>query len=100
MSSPQSSVDSDRSTTECVKSEQIASKIRVACSEELDDFLGRLIMSINNKIPKAEDFLPNLLNKKGKKDKIPRPANSNIIYTNLLNKLGFLDIIKGYYERS
>ena len=64
------------------------------CKKELENLLNLLISHIRNKIPKAKDFLPK------NKDKITRPANSNIIYTNLLNKLGLLKIAREFCENN
>src|ERR1044071_4272571 len=59
---------------------------------ELGELLNLLGDSIDNKIPKARDFLPKHQNR------ITRPTNSNIIYTNLLNKLGLLEIAREFCE--
>src|SRR4051794_8217385 len=66
---------------------------------EYKDKLNHLLASLrqlidNDDMPKAKD----LLKPPDKSGKIRRPPNSNIIYTNQLNKVGLLEIIREYCE--
>ncbi|GBB97963.1 hypothetical protein RclHR1_31050001 [Rhizophagus clarus] len=72
-----------------------ASKVLVEKTEELKN----LIISFQNKIdnremPKANE----IVRVQDSGNKIKRPPNSNIIYTNQLGKCGLLDIIRGFCE--
>ena len=59
--------------------------------EQLHNLLNSLRSLIDNdKMPKAKE----LLKPPDKNGKISRPQNSNIIYTNQLNKIGLLEIIR------
>src|ERR1700719_1638267 len=62
---------------------------------ELSNLLSSLGRAIdNNEMPTAKD----LLRDQNSSKKIKRPPNSNIIYTNRLNKFGLLEIIRKFCE--
>src|SRR4051794_11321849 len=86
MTKRQNSVELDKSTSQAYSENK----------DELHKLLDLLKWLIDeDKMPKAKE----LLKTSDKNGKILRPPNSNLIYTNLLGKLGLLDIIKEYCEK-
>src|SRR5436190_7332886 len=76
--------------------DESALQVYAECNEQLQNLLNSLRSLIDNdEMPKAKE----LLKPPDKNGKIPRPQNSNIIYTNQLNKVGLLDIIREYCKR-
>ncbi|RIA94973.1 hypothetical protein C1645_525448 [Glomus cerebriforme] len=76
--------------------QELALQVHSENKVELDDVLNSLREAIDkNEMPTAKD----LLRDQKSSTKIKRPPNSNIIYTNLLNRFGFLDIIGKFCEK-
>src|ERR1051326_2474577 len=74
---------------------KLTSQVYEECKDKLQDLLDHLRQKIDDdEMPEAKK----LLRKPDKNGKIPRPSNSNIIYTNQLGKLGLLAIVRDYCE--
>jgi hypothetical protein len=78
--------------------EELAKKVYAENEDALNELLKSFLCAIDlDQMPKADE----ILNKKSRnaKNNIPRPPNSNIIYTNLLNNFGLLGIIRKFCEK-
>jgi hypothetical protein len=81
-----------------LSTDELAKKVYVESESALDELLKSFLYAIDfDQMPKADE----ILNKKSRnpKNKIHRPPNSNLLYTNLLNNFGLLEIIKKFCEK-
>ncbi|RIA94974.1 hypothetical protein C1645_817347 [Glomus cerebriforme] len=75
---------------------ELAIQVNNENKDELNNLLSSLREAIDkNGMPTTKDYLPD----QKSSTKIKRPPNSNIIYTNLLNKFGFLYIIGKFCDK-
>ena len=75
---------------------ELALQVHTENKDKLHNLLNNLRRSIDDdKMPKAKE----LLKISNKNDKILRPPNSYIIYTNQLNNFGLLKIVGEYCEK-
>ncbi|RIA94975.1 hypothetical protein C1645_817348 [Glomus cerebriforme] len=79
---------------------QNLNELAIQVNNENKDELNKLLSSLReaidkNEMPTAKD----LLRDQKSSTKIKRPPNSNIIYTNQLNRFGFLDIIRKFCDK-
>ncbi|RIA94972.1 hypothetical protein C1645_525440 [Glomus cerebriforme] len=80
--------------------DELADQVSIEHENELNDFLYSFKNKIDNdEMPKAIEILQDQIDKKNENEKIKRPPNSNIIYTNQLNRFGFLDIIRKFCDK-
>lgn len=77
--------------------EDVPARVLVEKKDELENLIVIFKSKIdNNELPKANEIVRDQVS--GSRNKIKRPPNSNLIYTNQLGKNGLLDIIRKFCE--